>query len=602
MSDPFDQFKFDPVSIKAKYDAERDKRLKMRPEGEAQYQRMEGAFEHYAIDPYMPVKAREPQQRNVEVLIAGGGFAGLLAAGRLRDQGIDDLLIIERAGDFGGTWYWNRYPGAACDVESYIYLPMLEETGTIPSAKYVGSPEILKHVRTLARHYDLYPRALHHTVATTAKWDEDISRWIVKTDRGDEICAKYLILASGHYRLPKLPTLEGMEKFKGHSFHTSRWDYDYTGGDPDIPMVNLDDKVVGIIGTGATAIQCVPPLGETAKHLYVFQRTPSSVDFRGNRPTDLDWFKSQKPGWQRERMDNFMMAIAGVAEFDLVDDGWTRSIHQYMQRAASATMTPEERGRYAMMANYALMENVRKRVDELVTDPSDREALKPWYDWLCKRPCFHDQYLQTFNRPNVTLVDTEGRGVERLTEDGVVANGQEYKVDCLIYASGFEVAAYEQGTPFPISGRGGLDLADKWKDGATTMHGLHVHGFPNFFQLTSRGSAQSSNFTHPYEGIATNIAYVVRQAEDRGAETVEVTAEAEAEWVRHHEELSVPTQKTWAECTPSYFNQEGKVTSRMLRDGTYGGGVLGLLEVMTAWRARGDLQGLKLTSKAKVAG
>jgi len=596
MSSAFDQFKFDPVALRRKYDAERDKRLQLRPEGQAQYQRMEGAFEHYIEDSYMPVEAREPRKQEVEVLIAGGGFAGLLAAGHLREQGIDDILILERGGDFGGTWYWNRYPGAACDVESYIYLPFLEETGAIPSAKYVTSPEILEHVRRLARRYDLYPRALHHTVATEAQWDERASRWVVTTDRGDEIRAKFFVLASGHYRVPKLPTFPGMETFKPHSFHTSRWDYDYTGGDCDGNLHKLKDKVVGIIGTGATAIQCVPHLGAWAKHLYVFQRTPSSVDFRGNRPTDVEWFRSQKPGWQRERMDNFMLAQKGEAEVDLVDDGWTRSIHQHMQRAAKETMTPEERGLYAQMANYALMEGVRERVDKLVADPRTREALKPWYDWMCKRPCFHDEYLQTFNRPNVTLVDTEGRGVERLTEDGVVAGGQEFKVDCLIYASGFEVAAYEQGTAIPIRGRGGQTLAEKWKDGATTLHGLHIHGFPNFMQLTTRQSVQSANFTHQYEGIGRHVAYIIRQAKDQAADTVEVTAEAEAAWVKIHEEKSVPVQRTWESCTPSYFNQEGKPSVRLLRDGTYGGAVLEFLQVLKAWREAGRLEGLRLTS------
>jgi cyclohexanone monooxygenase len=349
----------------------------------------------------------------------------------------------------------------------------------------------------------------------------------------------------------------------------------------------------------------VPYLGKYAKEVYVIQRTPSSVDVRKNGATDPAWQASLKPGWQAARRDNYhRFTHSGFkpGEVELVGDIWTEMnrnlAHEFEQQGWPDPLTPEHFWGLRERMDFQVMERLRRRVEEIVEDKTTAEALKPWYDWLCKRPCFHDQYLQTFNRPNVTLVDTEGRGVEQLTEDGVVANGQEYKVDCLIYASGFEVAAYEQGTPFPISGRGGLDLADKWKDGATTMHGLHVHGFPNFFQLTSRGSAQSSNFTHPYEGIATNIAYIVRQAEDRGAETVEVTAEAEAEWVRHHEELSVPTQKTWAECTPSYFNQEGKVTSRMLRDGTYGGGVLGLLNVLAAWRAQGDLKGLKLTTRA----
>jgi len=593
MSSVSDDFKFDAAAIRAKYNAERDKRLQLRPEGEAQFVKMKGVFKHYLEDPYTPRLQRAPRNQDVGVVVVGGGFGGLLAAARLCEQGVDDFLLLERGGDFGGTWYWNRYPGAACDVESYVYLPLLEETGTIPSAKYVQGPEIAKHIRNIAKRYDLYPRSLMHTVVEEAVWDEASARWKIRTDRGDELRARFLVMASGHYREPRLPGIPGMDKFGQHSFHTSRWDYDYTGGDSYGNLHKLKSKVVGIIGTGATAVQCVPHLGEAAKHLYVFQRTPSSVDFRGNHPTDLAWFKSQKPGWQLERMKNFQQAYAGQAEVDLVDDGWTRVIHRNAKRA-SRDMTPEQFAEYFKLTDMELMEGVRRRVDELVDDLKTAESLKPWYDWLCKRPCFHDEYLQTFNRPNVTLVDTEGRGVERLTEDGVVVLGTEYKVDCLIYASGFEVAPYEKGTAIPLYGRGGKSLAEKWGDGATTMHGIHVHGFPNFMNLGTRQSSWANNFPHALEALATHIAYIIGYADKHDVNTIEVTAQAEAEWVAFHEKKSTTLHHLWRECTPSYFNQEGNPEPRIIRDGTYGGSVMEFADILGEWRANGELKGLEL--------
>ena len=431
-------------------------------------------------------------------------------AARLTQEGVDDFLMLERGGDFGGVWYWNRYPGAACDCESYIYLPLIEEVGTIPTMKYVFQPEILAHSQAIGRTFDLYSRALFHTRVTDARFDDDASRWIISTDRGDELRPRFVILASGHYREPKLPGIPGIETFAGHSFHTSRWDYDYTGGASDEPMVNLRDKVVGIVGTGATGIQCVPPLARDAQHLYVFQRTPSSVDVRANAPTDVEWFKSLKPGWQQERMRNFGDVQRGLTMEDQVQDGWTQMI-KLMQRRMTSDMSMDELTELFQMVNYEIMENVRNRAETVVRDPLTAESLKPWYDWLCKRPCFHDEYLDAFNQDNVTLVDTEGKGIERIAGSSVFANGQEFEVDLLIFATGFDLSPFEEGTPIPVTGRDGLTLAEKWKGGATTLHGQHVHGFPNFMLSTSRQASWDNNFPYPQEVVATHLAKVVRR-------------------------------------------------------------------------------------------
>jgi cyclohexanone monooxygenase len=583
-------FDFDPAALRKKYDEERDKRLKLRPEGLAQFISTKGDFEHYKKDPYVKFEEREPRTEDVDVVIIGGGFAGLLAAVRLIEKGVDNVRIFERGGDFGGTWYWNRYPGAACDVESYSYLPLLEEMGYMPSAKYAKAPEILEYSRSIARKYGLYERGYLQTRIEEARFDAVSSRWNVTTDRGDRISAKFVIIASGHYREPKLPGIPGIETFKQHSFHTSRWDYDYTGGSPDSPLVGLKDKVVGIIGTGATAIQCVPHLAKSAKHLYVFQRTPSSVEARNDHPTDPEWFKSQEPGWHQERMLNFVLGTRGLAEVDLIKDGWTR-MSTLVKKLKKPNMTEAEFAEIAQTANYMIMEDVRARVDEVVKDPATAEGLKPWYDWLCKRPCYHDEYLDAFNRPNVTLVDTQGRGVERISEDAAFANGQEFKLDCLVYATGFDLSPYEKGTAIPVIGRDGATMAEKWKEGALTMHGIHVHGFPNFFISGTRQGSWDNNFPYSQEMVATHVAYIIREALDRHLDEVEVTAEAEADWVRYHESKGAQWMTIWRNCTPSYFNSEGTHNQSNLRDGNFGGGVLEFQATLKSWRETGELPG-----------
>lgn len=588
-----DEIDFDPAALKAKYDAERDKRL--RSEGNAQYVKLEGQFAHYLEDPYVTREERAPLEADIEVVILGGGFGGLLAGARLREAGVNDITIIEKGGDFGGTWYWNRYPGAACDVESYVYLPLLEEVGYMPTEKYAKAPEIAAHARAIGKKFDLYRQALFQTEILDASWDEASSRWIVTTDRSDVIRARFIIISSGPLQTPKLPGIPGIESFKGHSFHTSRWDYEYTGGDSYGNLTKLQNKTVGIIGTGATSVQCVPHLGRWCKQLYVFQRTPSSIGVRNDHPTDPEWAKRLTPGWQKRRMDNFIEVVSGfpVAE-DLVDDGWTKGVFEVMRHASRDT-PPERLAEMFQNADYAIMESIRARVDEVVKDKATAEALKPWYNRLCKRPCFHDSYLDTFNLPNVKLVDTEGMGVERITEDALVVKGLEYKVDCLIYATGFELAAFTGRSVMPVVGRNGVSMTEKWREGATTLHGIHVHGFPNLFILSTTQSAWGSNFPHMMDEQARHIAYVINQVEQKRAKSVEVTAETEREWVANHEKHADVMVKIWKDCTPSYFNNEGKPSPVITRNGAFGGGVMAFVEILENWRKAGDLKGLKIT-------
>jgi cyclohexanone monooxygenase len=593
-----DDLGFDPAALKAKYRAERDKRL--RGDGNEQYVEIKGQFGHYLEDPYVAPLTRAALSDEVEVLVVGGGFGGLLAGARLREAGVEDIRIVEKGGDFGGTWYWNRYPGAACDIESYIYLPLLEEIGYLPVEKYSRAPEILRHSRAIGEKFDLYRNACFQTEVTGMRWDEKISRWIVTTNRGDAMKARFVVMANGPLHRPKLPGIPGIEGFKGHSFHTSRWDYAYTGGDSRGGLTGLKDKRVGIIGTGATAVQCVPHVGEWAKELYVFQRTPSSIDVRANRPTDPDWAGSLEPGWQQKRMDNFNALVSGIPQdTDLVNDGWTDIIGNILLLARRKPVEGQSQNPLDLMqlADFKKMEQVRARVDAIVRDKAKAEALKPYYNQFCKRPCFHDEYLDTFNRPNVTLVDTQGRGVERITEHGIVANGHEYEIDCLIYATGFEVGtSYTRRAGYEIHGKDGLSLTDKWKDGISTLHGMHARGFPNCFIVSNAQAGFTANFPHMINEQSKHLAYIVKEAGERQARTVEASQDAESEWVKTIVSLALMRQKFFEECTPGYYNNEGKPSQLAARNGPYGAGPVAFVKVLEEWRAAGALQGLELSN------
>ena len=581
----------DRDAIRERYRTEREQRVAA---GDRRYRDPGEGFAHLLADPDGNAAARAPLEDEVDVLIVGGGFGGLLVAARMREAGAARVRIVESASDFGGTWYWNRYPGAACDVESYIYFPLLEETGYMPVERYSKAAEIRAHCHRIAEHFGLYADALFSTRVTALDWDAVAARWIVQTDRGDRVRARFVVLATGPLNRPKLPAIPGVETFAGHSFHTSRWDYTYTGGSATEPLTGLADKAVGIIGTGATAIQCVPPLARDAKHLYVFQRTPSSVDARDNSPTDPAWAASLTPGWQQRRMESFTAQLAGELSIpDEVADGWTvlaRAIRGKL--AAGAKPDP-----VALLeeADFEKMVQVRARIGEIVRDPATAEALKPWFSLYCKRPCFHDEYLQTFNRPNVTLVDTAGRGVERVTPRGCVVAGVEYPIDCLIYATGFDTQgdlAHRSG--FAVHGVGGRSLSDKWSGGLATFHGMHAHGYPNLFVISQAQSGMSPNFPHMLSEQATHAAHIVGEALARGIRSVEADVQAERAWVQTILDQGAGRAKFLESCTPGYYNNEGQVSEGLARSFPYGAGPIAFIQLLREWRAKGDMVGLEL--------
>ena len=593
----------DRDALRKKYRAERDKRL--RPDANDQYLEATGRFAHFLEDPYVERVDREPLFDEVTVAIIGGGFSGLVTGARLRQTGVDSIRLIEGGGDVGGAWYWNRYPGAMCDTAAMVYLPLLEETGHVPTMKYTFAPEILRHAQLIAKEFRLYDNALFSTEVTELRWDESISRWIIRTNRGDKMRAKFVSMGTGPLHRPKLPGIPGIEKFARHSFHTSRWDFDYTGGDPaGAAMEKLADQRVGIIGTGATAVQCIPYLARTAQELYVFQRTPSSIDVRNNHPIDPDWFADLEPGWQGRWLTNFAtLQSGGFADEDLVKDGWTDISQRIRDRviADGGDLSPASMRRAYEDNDDEKMTEIRLRVDAIVKDRETAEALKPWYRQLCKRPCFHDEYLQTYNLPNVRLVDTGGRGVERIDETGVWVDGIHYELDCLIFASGFEVGTeYERRSGFDTFGRSGIALSKRWDDGMKTMHGIHVREFPNLFIV---GVAQAanliSNVTQNLTEAATTIAAIVSRALATGADEVEVSAEAEQAWMK----LLEGTSETFLvdpDCTPGYYNNEGQPMSRreQLFSSRYPEGSVAYFAFIDAWRNSGEFEGLEFRERS----
>lgn len=588
---------FSVEALREKYRLERKKRL--RNDGIEQYRSFTQLYSE--DDPYTERLEREAHAETVEVAIIGGGFGGLLTGAHLHGAGIDDFRIIEKAGDFGGTWYWNRYPGARCDVESYIYLPLLEETGYVPTEKYATAAEILGYCQLLGRSYGLYNKALFQTEVKGLDWIEAEQRWRIATDRSDTIMARFVVVAGGVLHKPKLPGIPGIESFEGHSFHTSRWDYAYTGGDAEGGMIGLADKRVGLIGTGATAIQAIPPLARGAGHLYVLQRTPSGVGVRGNAETDREWFASLAPGWQDERMANFTFVTAGgYTKNVLVQDGWT---DVFVPLAAAAAADPENAAEQRQLADYRNMEQIRARVDAIVQDPVTAELLKPYYNQMCKRPTFHDEYLATFNRANVTLVDTDGKGADRITPKGVVVGGTEFELDCLIYATGFEVStAYTRRLGFDIVGRDGLSLTTRLDEGARTLFGVHSRDFPNLMLFTTTQAGASINFVHVLAELSQHAAEVISRSLKLGAVVIEPSEAACDAWFGTILSRLSGFGEFQKECTPGYFNAESSSKPGNVRNVGFVGDANEYFAALRDWRRDRFLEGIEVTYRDQADG
>ena len=541
----------------AKYQAFKEARR-----GVGDYISLEGEFSDYIRDVYSgtPV-GRDSLDDECEILVVGAGFAGLLLWYKLRAAGFRDVRFCERGGDVGGTWYWNRYPGIACDVESYSYLPLLEEMGYVPTMKFASGFEILEYCQNMAEKFGFYERCLFHTSVEKTKWSEEKKVWTVYTDRGDKMCAKFVILANGILTTPKLARIEGMEKFEGKSFHTSRWDY----------QIDLQDKRVGIIGTGATAVQTIPELAKIVKELYVFQRTPSSVDVRDQRETTAEEIEawSNEPGWARARRARFAKISAGRTAMKANDDYLSGKVADFKDRKSHASkLSTKELMEKTLNSNFRIMEQIRARVDLIVKDRKTAEALKPYYPYGCKRPTFHDEYLPAFNLSHVHLVDTAPNGVEKIDKDGVCHAGENYPVDVLIYATGFQWMA--TSTFNMIIGRTGASLHDKWKSqGTKTFLGIHSQDFPNLFIVSGpQGGGGSFNFTDAIDTHAEYIVELLEKLRDEGIKVVDVDSESENRYAEHCRAADAATAAL-RDCI-SYYNGEGEAEPGSLA--YYGGG------------------------------
>ena len=528
----------------AKYKAFKETRR-----GAADYIAMEGEFSRYLADVYSaPPVEREPLTDTCEILVIGAGFAGLLLWYKLREAGFQDVRFCEKGGDVGGTWYWNRYPGIACDVESYSYLPLLEEMSAFPTMKFASGFEILEYCQSMATKFGFYDHCLFHTTVERTDWDEATGRWTVCTDRGDTMRARYVVLANGILTTPKLARIEGMETFAGQSFHTSRWDYN----------VELDGKRVGIIGTGATAVQVIPEIAKVVGQLVVFQRTPSTIDVRDQRATTREEIEtwSKEPGWARARRERLSRISSGRTALKGNDDYLSGKVADFRERRQyDRQLSPQELIERQLNTNFRIMEQIRARVDSIVQDPKTSAALKPYYPYGCKRPTFHDEYLPTFNLPHVTLVDTAPLGVSTINARGVVHDGIEYPLDVLIYATGFQWMA--TSTFNMITGRDGQTLRQKWKDeGVRTFLGLHSHGFPNLFIMSGpQGGGGQFNFTLGIEAHTDYVIWMLKTLRDSNTRVVDIRKELEIEYAAHCREVDIATSAL-RDCL-SYYNGDG---------------------------------------------
>ncbi|RMZ71756.1 Pentalenolactone D synthase [Pyrenophora seminiperda CCB06] len=591
-------------AVTAKYKEEREKRL--RPDGVKQFRETEGELAAFKEDIWAPPLERDAIHAETKVLVVGGGFGGLVAAVNLIKQDVTDFLIVERGSDFGGTWFWNQYPGVTCDVESLIYLPFLEETGYIPKDRFSYGPEIREQVERIVQKWDLRPRSCLQTEITSIKWDESILRWQVRTNRSDHFVAQFVVMATGTLHKPKLPAISGIETFQRPHFHSGRFDYRVTGGDANSPLVKLRDKTVGIIGTGASGVQLVPRIAQDAKKLYVFQRTPSTVTPRENWKNDTS--KEYPPGWQQDQMDLFANLMQGenidreCTALEGLEPLTVRAITKDAE-AAGVKVGPETMAELFKAADFKLMEKLRKMVEDTVHDAETAEKLKPWYAFMCKRPAFHNAFYDAFNLPNVELIDTDGRGVSHLTATSVVANNHAYPVDLLIYSTGFEFevgANLERRTGIQLIGRAGRTLDEKFAantpPGPSTLFGIHTREFPNYFNIGPAQAGVTANQTHTIHIAAQHIAEVVRCVLDQrhgAVQVIEPTAEAEEEWSKQIEQGAEMRLNFHKQCPPGYYNAEGKPEEIPVRWGAYPKGIVAWGEELKAWREEGSMRGME---------
>jgi cyclohexanone monooxygenase len=498
--------------------------------------------------------------QELDVVVVGAGFAGMYAVYKLREAGLS-VRAIEAGSDVGGTWYWNRYPGARCDVPSieysYSFSKELEQEWSWTEVM-AAQPEILDYANHVANRFDLRRDIVLDTRVTAARFDEDEGRWLVETDTGGRYSARFCIMATGCLSMPNTPSIEGAEDFTGAVYHTGQWPpegVDFTG------------LTVGIIGTGSSGVQSIPVIAAQAKHLTVFQRTPNYTLPANNAPLPEDFQRQVKEHYGEIRdlqrhsqigISGFGIGLGGIGGYQPgtrhILDSTQEEREEALEKFGFEAIRQYEDVQLDPQANEMACEMYREMVRRVIDDPETADGLMPkGYPIGCKRPVIDIGYYQTFNRDNVTLVDLRKGGIERITPTGVATAQGDFEFDVLVYATGFD-AMTGALLAMDIRGREGKRLADHWEAGPKTYLGLQMSGFPNLFTVTGPGSPSVlSNMLVSIEQHVDWITDCINFLDQRGHRTIEADEDAEGAWVEHVNEVANGTMLTAPSCNSWYL-------------------------------------------------
>ena len=494
---------------------------------------------------------------NYDVVVVGAGFSGMYLVKKLRDLGLN-FVILEQGGDVGGTWYWNRYPGARCDIPtveySYSFDKELEQSWDWQELM-AAQPEILTYANQVADNYDLRDAMRFNTRVASADFDENENSWTVVTDTGDEYLARYFIMATGCLSVPNWPDIEGREDYAGRTIHTGLWPHE---------KVDFTGLRVGIIGTGSSAVQSIPEIAKTAKELKVFQRTPVYTFPAGNHPLDDDFRADIKARYEDIR-ETQRGSLGGMAMFGVMgrlQEVGTEKIADCSEEEREQRLVEEglpSLRRYAdvgldLEANEMACDLYRRHIADIIDDPETAKALMPrGYPMGCKRQVVDIGYYEAFNRDNVSLIDLREDPIERINESGVCTAGGQHDVDVLIYATGFDAMTGAINN-VSITGRSGTKLKDKWENGPRSYLGLQIAGFPNLFTVTGPGSPSVlSNMLVSIEQHCDWITDCIHHMNSNGLNTIEAEQQAEDQWVKHVFEVADGTMLTAPSCSSWYL-------------------------------------------------
>ena len=471
-------------------------------------------------------------EQTVDICVVGAGFAGMYTIVKARQMG-KSVRVFEAGTDVGGTWYWNRYPGARCDIESVEYSYSFDEDLQQEwewTERYAAQPEILKYARHVADRFDLRSDIQFSTRVLSAHFDESTSTWVTTTDRGDVVRSQFIIFATGCLSSANRPHFDGDHLFEGDTYHTGEWPHD---------GVDFTGKTVGLIGTGSSAIQSIPLIAEQADHLTVFQRTASFSIPARNDTIDSDYVQRVKQNYKSFREANRLQTGAFGSTIERGDssaleasDAERRAeFERRWQKGGFGFLSSYNDFLLKSEANDTVADFVREKIQTIVKNPETAEALLPQQVIGCKRLCLDTNYYETFNRPNVSLVPVDKHPIERITEHGLVVNGKEHTFDVLVYATGFD-AMTGSLLKIDIRGRDNVALGDAWHAGPVTYLGLNTAGFPNMFMVSGPGSP--SVLTNMIMSIEQHVEWItdcISHMTSHGQSTIETTEESQSAWV-----------------------------------------------------------------------